>query len=64
LASGSIDRTIRLWHLPSGQLAETLTDFTSAVKALAFSPDSAKLVGGSWDKTIKIYGEIRSGATH
>jgi serine/threonine protein kinase len=64
LASGSIDRTIRIWHLPSGQLAQVITDFTSAVKTLAFSPDSAKLVGGSWDKTIKIYGEIRSSTTY
>ena len=64
LASGSIDRTIRIWHLPSGELAEVITDFSSAVKALAFSPDSARLVGGSWDKTIKIYGEIRSGIAY
>ncbi len=64
LATGSIDRTMRLWHLPSGQLAQVITDFSSAIKALAFSPDSAKLVGGSWDKTIKIYGEIRSGAAY
>jgi serine/threonine protein kinase len=64
LATGSIDRTMRIWHLPSGELAQVITDFSSAVKALAFSPDSAKLVGGSWDKTIKIYGEIRSGVAY
>jgi WD40 repeat protein len=38
VASGSSDRTIRIWRTDDGQLVRTLSGHTDAVKAIAFSP--------------------------
>src|SRR5262249_3765478 len=55
LASGSQDKTIRLWRVTDGRCLATL-ESPAAVRALAFSPDGQNLVsaGGSpalyvWD---------------
>ena len=53
LASGSEDKTIRLWDVASGKKLPTLTGHTGGVASVAFSPDSRTLASGSWDKTIK-----------
>jgi serine/threonine-protein kinase len=55
LASGSYDKTIRLWDIQTGKLQRTLTGHTDAVRAIAFSPDGQMLASGSGDKTIKIW---------
>ena len=39
LASGSGDRTIKLWDSASGQLLRTLTGHTSYILSVAFSPN-------------------------
>jgi WD40 repeat protein len=49
IASGADDKTVRLYKLsPSGSLAElaTLTDATSPISALAFSPSGTHLAAG------------------
>ena len=55
LASGSQDRTIRLWNLNNGKLKITLTGHTDAVNSVAFSPDGQTLASGSWDGTIRLW---------
>jgi WD40 repeat protein len=55
LASGSDDRTIKLWDFPSGRLLRSLTGHTETVGSLAFSPDGLKLATASDDKTIKLW---------
>lgn len=55
LASGSQDKTIKIWHLGSGKLLHTLTGHSGAVYSVAFSPDGQILVSGSEDKTIKFW---------
>ena len=35
---------------------------TSVIYSIAFSPDGAKIVSGSWDKTIRVW-ETESGRT-
>ncbi len=45
LASSSLDRTIKLWNIPSGILKATIN--SGRVTSLAFSPDGATLASGS-----------------
>ena len=66
LASGSVDRTIKLWDWRSGQLLQTLRD-GNCVQSVAFSPDGRTLASGSqiWgsegnEKTIKLW-DVASG---
>ena len=55
LASGSQDRTIRLWNPNNGNLKRTLTGHRDAVNSVAFSPDGTTLASGSWDGTIRLW---------
>ena len=56
LASGSVDRTIKLWDVATGKELATLTRSTlPRVYSVAFSPDGKTLASGSWDNTIKLW---------
>ncbi|MDZ8188833.1 MAG: hypothetical protein RMX96_28770 [Nostoc sp. ChiSLP02] len=54
LASGSRDKTVKLWR-PDGTLLQTLTGHTEAVSAISFSPDGQTLASASLDKTVQIW---------
>src|SRR5919199_425449 len=55
LASGSDDKTIKIWQLATGQELCTLRGHSKAVCAIAISPDGEILASGSEDKTIKLW---------
>ena len=55
LASGSGDRTIRLWNVATGQCATILTGHTSGIQSLVFNRDGNILASGSNDKTIRLW---------
>jgi WD40 repeat protein/Flp pilus assembly protein TadD len=55
LASGSGDRTVRLWDAASGKELAVLRGHESGVRAMAFSPDGARLASGSWDNTVRLW---------
>ena len=55
LASGSADKTIKLWEMSSGILIKTMNSHTNSVNTLCFSPDGGILVSGSSDDTIKLW---------
>jgi len=56
LVSGSRDKTIKIWHLPSGECQATFKGHSNMVLSVAFKPgDSDTLVSGSADNTIKIW---------
>ena len=55
LASGSRDRTIRLWDTNTGEHKLTLEGHTDGVTCLSFSPDGSTLASGSWDDTIRLW---------
>jgi WD40 repeat protein len=60
LASGSEDRTIKLWDTYTGQHLRTLNGHKDAVFSVIFSPDGRTLFSGSLDGTIKLW-DIRTG---
>lgn len=47
LASGSRDRTVKLWDVAAGKVIATLEGHAGSVWSLAFSPDGKMLVAGS-----------------
>lgn len=52
LASGSDDKTVRLWDLTQCKEPQTLEENQDGVRALAFDPDGKTLVWGGWDDTV------------
>ncbi|KAJ5640438.1 G-protein beta WD- 40 repeats containing protein [Penicillium herquei] len=55
IASGSSDRTIKIWDATAGNCQETLHGHLREVSTLVFSPDGKMLASGSSDKTIKLW---------
>ena len=60
IASGSDDKTIKLWDATTGDFQKTLADHSSSVTAVAFSRDGKWIASGSGDKTIKLWDVFRS----
>ena len=58
--SGSLDRTLRLWDLGTGQRVRTLEGHTSSVRAVALTPDGRRAVSGSGDHTLRLW-DLESG---
>jgi hypothetical protein len=55
LASGSGDKTIKLWEAATGKLLTTLEGHTGTVVSVAWSPDGKTLASGSVDQKVKLW---------
>ena len=55
MASGSWDRTVRLWDVETGACVKTLQGHRSRVNSVRFSPDGRRLASGSGDRTVRVW---------
>jgi len=60
LASGSCDKTVKLWDVANGKLLRTLKGHKGHVNSVAFDPVGQTLASGSDDKTVKLW-DVTSG---
>src|SRR5262249_58831813 len=60
LASGSGDRTVRVWDASSGKALLRLQGHTSQVVGVAFSADGKRLFSAGSDKALKVW-DARTG---
>ena len=50
VASGSEDKTVKLWDVTSGKCLQTLEGHSYGVWSVSFSPDGTKVASGSEDR--------------
>jgi hypothetical protein len=55
IASGSHDKTVRVWDAQSGVELACLQGHTGVVSSVAFAPDGRRIVSGSWDQTVRVW---------
>ena len=61
LASGSGDRTVRLWETYTGASIRTLAGHKGYVESVAFSPDGRTLASGSDNGSVRLWNVYRGG---
>lgn len=60
VVSGSLDKTIKVWDLSSGELLYTMKENSGRVGALAMAPDGQQVISGHPDGTVKVW-DLSSG---
>ncbi len=59
LASGSWDKTVKVWDTSKGNEVRTLSEHGDPIKAVAFSADGMLLASSSADRTIKLWEVVK-----
>ncbi|WP_405792538.1 WD40 repeat domain-containing protein [Streptomyces sp. NBC_00029] len=62
LATGSTDKTVRLWNVATGKARAPLTGHTAKVNSVAFSRDGRTVASGSDDFTVRLW-DVHTGKT-
>ncbi len=55
LASASVDGTVRVWDVASGELRSQLTDHQNIVLAVCFAPSGELLASAGYDRKIRLW---------
>ena len=55
LASGSEDKTIKIWNTIKGTLKATIEGHSGSIKCLAVHSKTALIISGSFDKTVRAW---------
>jgi WD40 repeat protein/serine/threonine protein kinase len=55
IATGSADKSARVWDAETGLESFRLEGHTDSVRAVAFSRDGQRIVTGSWDRTVRVW---------
>jgi dipeptidyl aminopeptidase/acylaminoacyl peptidase len=55
LASGSFDKTVRLWDVATGKEVRQFQGHEKPVRTVAFSPDGRVLASGGFDSTVRLW---------
>ncbi|KAH7459866.1 Vegetative incompatibility protein [Fusarium oxysporum f. sp. matthiolae] len=58
IASGSSDKTVKIWNVVTGEEEQTLEGHTNWVNSVVFSNDGKLIASGSSDKTVKIWNVV------
>jgi WD40 repeat protein len=53
--SASVDKTLKVWELATGQAVRTLEGHTSFIDGVAVTPDGRYAISASDDKTLKVW---------
>lgn len=62
--TGSEDKTLKVWDLPSGKPVHTLRGHENWVSAVAVTPDGRCAVSGSLDRTLKVWDLVSGRPIH
>jgi hypothetical protein len=55
IASGSEDKTVRVWDSATGQILLALTGHTGPVTSVAYCADGRRIASGSHDNTVRVW---------
>lgn len=55
IASGSKDRTIKIWELKKGNCLQTLKDHEDFSIFASFNPNGEEIISTSFDQTIRVW---------
>ncbi|WP_016950957.1 WD40 repeat domain-containing protein [Anabaena sp. PCC 7108] len=58
-ASGSADKSIKVWNIETGEIIHTLTGHSNYVRSVTFSHDGKIIASGSDDKTFKLWHSLK-----
>jgi hypothetical protein len=58
IASGSADKTVRVWHAATGAELAGLYGHEGYVYSVAFSPNGDRIASGSMDQTVRVWDAV------